>query len=1052
MKKKLLLGLLVVLMVGILAFSVFACQPKDDGKDKGDKDKTDDTPKPVETTLDVKAGPMFNDIIASVNNTAKVAANIQDAASVNVDLYVDVEIGATTVNVKLNVAGSVDAGTNANNWAIVSANVQGVQVGLFAEKNSNGKEYLYIGQNILNEEVVWSKLSQAENANLLSGTPAEEFTDANENGAYDEGEEYVDANENGAYDGEKFGVVPELFELIASIDANTEAKLNAGILNDINIISTIKGAVGMVGGLLFAPIDGVTNVEEVDENTFETDLSSADGYAAKLNIKDLTAVISGLGPVLDTLLKDDDGNKIDLTPYQDIVDLVVPIILGGQFNLTNFTFTPGTAVPEIQLLVDINSDKTFGGLHLSYEHDVDLDATDDEPAQHVKVAFGLDNISFKATSAAKPTAIVSAVADAEELAINLGLDLEIDAIENETGINAAQFDLNVYPNLAIKGFGEDGYLDIDFSKLYAEVVMTYKAFNYDTEADETDTKDVSVVVAQYNVDGYEDLVIDLGSIGNQFGAFGLGVYKVPVNLQEKFDNWASPKASVASNAGEEPEKGLVDSILGIVGGIINKPADKKLDIVGLIMDVAGQLGTIVDEAKALSDYFAVEDGVATIDVEGLILALIAENGLIGESKDSITIDGGEGKDDIVIAPGEIAKDLATNKVLATIANLAGIEVADVIGLVKDFTGATLNAENAYDNMEITATGYAKDGIGATISAVLGSAGVDESEQPYEPATITISLNADIIDNITEYGDEETDISFYDEKHYVVVDGENVLFATNTGDDNGAKLLHAVKLLFNAIVTDSQFELSAVENWDMIGLDSPVSGETGIVNPWMNIDDPFVVKRAGTYYYYGMFGQTWEYTSAAPCELLLNVGAGVDVVPMVYETNPANPEEGRWSESMEGPIALVEGVATIAVDAGETVRFTIYNMESADEALNIFDLEVAYFGTADKPLELVIGQNITTADFVYSMDGVTEYIYTYTATADCTLTIACDNPDATFKEAREMGWGLAYADHATTYTLTAGQTILIAVANEAYDAEWNRDATGVTFTATVAQNG
>ena len=71
--------------------------------------------------------------------------------------------------------------------------------------------------------------------------------------------------------------------------------------------------------------------------------------------------------------------------------------------------------------------------------------------------------------------------------------------------------------------------------------MTYKAFNYDTEDDETDTKDVSVVVAQYNVDGYEDLVIDLGSIGNQFGAFGLGVYKVPVNLQEKFDNWASPK-------------------------------------------------------------------------------------------------------------------------------------------------------------------------------------------------------------------------------------------------------------------------------------------------------------------------------------------------------------------------------------------------------------------------------------------------------------------------------------------------------------------------------
>ncbi|MBR2480700.1 MAG: hypothetical protein IKB56_05270 [Clostridia bacterium] len=1086
MKKKLLLVLLVVLMVGILAFSVFACQPKDDGKKEPDKKPSNE---PTEEVVDVKAGPMFNALFDSIDNTIKVVNDIKDEASVSADLYVDILADGKTYNVDLSISGSIDAGTKANNWALVTANVLGVEIGLFAEETSEGKEYLYLGQNILNEEVEWSKLSQAESAELLGGkaVPAllglvagldgEEYTDANGNGKYDEGEKFVDVNGNNTWDSGKFaanepytdanedgkytpltkdkeGKVTYEGDPFEDLDDNgvwTETTFNgaditdtiaSGLLKKVGLIGTIRSAINMIGGTLFAPIDGINTIEDG-----ECDLTSDNGYAARLNIKDLSAVIGGLGGLLDGLLTKEQAKQ-----FQPLVDLAVPIILGGQFNLSDFTFTPGTAVPEIQLFVDINSDKTFGGLHLSYEHDVDLDPTDSKPAKHIKVAFGLDNISFKANSASKPSAIVKEVEGAEELAINLGLDLEIGAIENETGINAAQFDLNVYPNLAIKGFGEDGYLDIDFSKLYAEVVMTYKAFNNDTEDDETDTKDVSVVVAQYNVDGYEDLVIDLGSIGNQFGAFGLGVYKVPVNLQEKFDNWASPKASVASNAGEEPEKGLVDSILGIVGGIINKPADKKLDIVGLIMDVAGLLGTIVDEAEALSDYVAAKDGVATIDVEGLILALIAEDGLIGESKDSITIDGGEGKDDIVIAPGEIAKDLAKDKVLAYIAKLAGIEVADIIGLVKDFTGATLNAGNAYDNMEITATGYAKDGIGATISAVLGSAGVDESEQPYEPATISISLSANIIDNITEYGDEETDISFYDEKHYVVVDGENVLFATNTGDDNGAKLLNAVKLLFNAIVTDSQFELSAFENWDMIGLNSPASGETGIVNPWMNKDDPFVVNKAGTYYYYGMFGQTWEYTSVAPCELLLNVGAGVDVVPMVYETNPANPEEGRWSESMEGPIALVEGVATIAVDAGETVRFTIYNMESADEALNIFGLEVAYFGTADKPLELVIGQSITTADFVYGMDGVTEYIYTYTATADCTLTIACDNPDATFKEGREMDWGFAYADHATTYTLTAGQTILIAVANEAYDAEWNRDATGVTFTATVAQNG
>ncbi len=1056
MKKKLLLVLLVVLMVGILAFSVFACQPKDDGKKDPDKKPSDEPTE--EEVVDVKAGPMFNALFDSIDNTIKVVNDIEDKASVSADLYVDVLANGANYNVDLSISGSIDTGIKANNWALVTANVLGVEIGLFAEETSEGKEYLYLGQNILNEDVVWSKLSQAESAELLGGkaVPALLGLVAGlEDAKFAANEPYTDANGDGKYTAptkDKQGNITDEGDPFEDLDGNgvwTETTFNgadvtdtiaSGLLKKVGLIGTIKSAINMIGGTLFAPIDGINTIEDG-----ECDLTSDNGYAARLNIEELSGVISGVMPMLGGLLGD-----VNLADYQGIVDMVVPMLLGGNLDLTNMTFTPSEAgVPDIRLLVDVNSDKTFGGLHLSYE-------TVDKAT---RVAFGLDNISFKANSASKPSAIANAVAGAEELAINLGLDLEIGAIENETGINAAQFDLNVYPNVVVEGFGEDGYLDINFSKLYAEVIMTVIEDNGEWDDSDPDNwvwvpnlVEKEYVVAQYNVDGYEDLVIDLNNIGTQFGAFGLGVYKVPVNLQEKFDNWASPKASVASNAGDEPEKGLVDSILGIVGGIINKPADKELDIVGLVMDVAGQLGAIVDEAKALSDYVAVEDGVATINVEELILALIAEDGLIGESKDSITIDGGEGKDDIVIAPGEIAKDLATDKVLAAIANLAGIEVADVIGLVKDFTGATLDADDAYANMEITATGYAKDGIGATISAVLGSAGVDESEQPYAPATISISLNANIIDNITEYGDEDTDIGFYDEKHYVVVDGEKVLFATNTGDDNGAKLLNAVKLLFNAIVTDSQFELSAFETWDMIGLNSPVSGETGIVNPWMNKDDPFVVNKAGTYYYYGMFGQTWEYTSSAPCELLLNVGAGVDVVPMVYETNPDNPEEGRWSESMEGPIALVEGVATIAVDAGETVRFTIYNMESADEALNIFGLEIAYFGTADKPLELVIGQSITTADFVYSMGGVTEYIYTYTATADCTLTIACDNPDATFKEGREMAWGLAYADHATTYTLTAGQTILIAVANEAYDAEWNRDATGVTFTATVAQNG
>ena len=901
MKKKLLLGLLVVLMVGILAFSVFACQPKDDGKDKGDKDKTDDTNKPVETTLDVKAGPMINDLIASINNTAKVVTNIEDAASVNVELYVDVEIGETTVNVKLNVAGSVDAGTNANNWAIVSANVQGVQVGLFAEKNSAGNEYLYIGQNILNKEVVWSKLSQAENANLLSGTPAEEFTDANENGAYDEGEEYDDANENGAYDGEKFGVVPELFELIASIDANTEAKLNAGIINtNEGILKTIMGAVPLVGGLLFAPIDGVTNVEEIDEITFETDLSSADGYAAKLNIEDLSDVIGGLGPVLDTLLKDDDGNKMDLTFAQPIVDMVVPIILGGQFNLTDFKFTPGTAVPEIQLLVDINSDKTFGGLHLSYEHDVDLDATDSEPAQHVKVAFGLDNISFKATSATKPAEIVSAVADAEELAINLGLDLELEAIAG----GYANLDLNIYPNVSILGFGEDGYLDIDFSKLYAEVVLTYGTPIYGENDEITGYEPATATIAQYNADGNEDIILKVTELARILGEGSMPdayVFNIPVNLQEKFDNWAAPKASVASNAGDEPEKGLVDSIIGIVSGIINMPEGEQLDIVGLIMDIAGKLPTVVDEVTALGAF--IDKDTATVNVEGLIAALLADDGLIGESKEPIYIEGKK------IVLGEIADQVTTDKVLGTIAGLAGIDVQDIIDLVADFTGATLDPDDAYANMAISATGYAGNGIGATITAVLGA---DNTT-----AEISIGLSAAIIENKTEY---TSDIFFMEENNYANIGGNVTLVSNNTGKDGAKLLLNVVKQLFNGIVTDEQFEL---------GTFSPIEGikDYEWVEGVGSEAEPYVLTEGGTYVVEG--GVWYKAALTAGSKVIIANNTAINSVVIGDDTE-----------------MLADGSVEITVADADGVTFKVNAVEGK---IGLVDITVAAAGESfDNP--------------------------------------------------------------------------------------------------------
>ena len=1069
MKKKLLLVLLVVLMVGILAFSVFACQPKDDGKkDPGKKPSDEPT---EEEIVDVKAGPMFNALFDSIDNTIKVVNDIKDEASVSADLYVDVLADGKTYNVDLSISGSIDAGTNANNWALVTANVLGVEIGLFAEKTMGGEEYLYLGQNILNKDVEWSKLSQAESANLLGGkaVPAllglvagldgEEYTDANGNGKYDEGEEFVDVNGNNTWDSGKFaanepytdangdgkytaptkdkqGNITDEGDPFEDLDGNgvwTETTFNgadvtdtiaSGLLKKVGLIGTIKSAINMVGGTLFAPIDGINTIEDG-----ECDLTSDNGYAARLNIEELSGVISGVMPMLGGLLGD-----VNLADYQGIVDLVVPMLLGGDLDLTEMKFTPSEAgVPDIRLLVDVNSDKTFGGLHLSYE-------TVDKAT---RVAFGLDNISFKANSASKPSAIVSAVEGAEELAINLGLDLELDAIQS----GAAQLDLNIYPNVVVEGFGEDGYLDINFSKLYAEVILTVEEeqYYYDEVKQESGSKIVPVeyVVAQYNADGYEDLLINLEKVGYELGATG-GQYKVPVNLQEKFDNWASPKASVASNAGDKAEKGLVDTILGIVGGIINKPADKELDIIGLVMDVAGQLGTIVDEAKALSGYVAVEDGVATINVEELILALIAEDGLIGESKDSITIDGGEGKDDIVIAPGEIAKDLAKDKVLAFIANLAGIEVADVIGLVKDFTGATLDADDAYANMAISASGYWQNGIGATISAVLGSEGVDEYEQPYEPATISISLNANIIDNKTEYTNAFARVEFDD--WFAIIDGKVEKVSYNTANDGGKLLLNEVKKIFNGIISDEQFELDTFDiEWSATAT-VITEEQTGLGNaPVVVSDGTYVVPAIefGTYY------RINDLTAGTLVEVENVLGVAQAIA---YGTNPR----------MMGPVFLADftfdednTVAQFTVPEGlDHIIIQVINAEGVENAIASFSTTIPG-STGDLPIELVLTEGSATLNLAAGDDTVYYYIdmeaagtITLTATADSTAQVGIAGSHPMF------GWmimdgqlvGDSYGTTITSYVhevTEAGRVIICASPN------WMNDD---VITITVAQNG
>ncbi len=1023
MKKKVLLVLLVVLMVGILAFSVFACQPKDEGKNNGgttnnnNGGNTGDNGDNGEKEISVEAGDMLDDLIGSIDETIKVVNTIDTKASVNAELYVDVTLDGVANNIKLNVAGSVDEDTNANNWALVQANVLGVEVALFAQQDSAGKVYLYFAQNVLNEEVKWSKLSQAENADLVSGTvvpalldliagldeatfqKAEKFTDANGNKAWDEGEAYEDANNNGQYDAASmFGDGADVSDVI-----------DEGLVGSIGIVGTIQGLGGLVGGLLFAPVED--NVIDTDKKGNQsTNLSIEDGdhtYGAALNIAGLTDLLS------NEAIADIVSGLGDLSAYQGVADVAVPLLLGGNLDLSDFTFTPNKddngniLIPDIRLYVDVNEDDTFGGVHLSY-------ATADES---IKVAFGLDNISFKAESAAVPAAVKNAVKDAEEFALNIGLDIEAELLQG----GYANLDLNVYPNVSILGFGEDKYLDIDFSNLYAEVVLTYdEEVDWDWANNTAITETKEVVIAQYNADGAENIIFDYATVSGVFGNWSEDVFMIPVGLQAKYDNWAAPKAEVeASNAG------VADTVIGIVSTIIN---DKNADILGIIMDdvLGGTLLTdLLAEVEALADFATIsEEGVATLDLEGIIKAIIAEDGLIGESEETIYI----GETEIVL--GEIAADIATDKVLGTIAGLAGVTEADIIGLVYDFTKATLDAEDAYANMSISASAFAKDGIGATISAVLGGDG--------NTTEIKIGLNANIIENVTEYEDVLGAADYVAKDYAIAGETDFATVSTDTSKDGGAYLIDCLKSLFNFIVSDEKFELDTLNYFYYNAVTTQSYEDAG--NMIM------VTVDGGTYGYY--FGYA-NFVVEAPVGYTINVysydESVISVTPFI-SSGMGRPQPGtavlfaetNYEASFEveaegGMMLLVEGVE------GAYTQVSFYIEAPAEDEPEV--------PAGPAATALVLNTEITTPNFVYGPTSTQNiYLYTYTAEADCTLTFSSDYEDAWFSIPEVDFFGNTNGGEPLTdnqISLTAGQTVTIAVA------DWAYGTAGITFTATIA---
>lgn len=764
MKKKGLLILLVVFLVAILTFSVFACGG-------GNKDKGDGGKKPATDTDDKDDGKndtglsgraalkaMLNDIVKTVDDTVKVAGDIKDQASITATIFVDVEVydeeaeKMVPYHVELNIMGSMDKTNADKTWALVQADILDVKVNIFAVDSANG-ETLYIGQNILNEGVKWSKLSQFKDANLLT-----DF------------------------------VCKELFGLIGKLQQDSGDKLEAGIL------SSVEGLTGI--------LDIAGNLTALIQPADKADYTTATGYGAKLNLSGLSGVMGFLG---NLNLTDD---------IKGIIEMVGGILLGGTLDLDNAAapFTPGEEKVDIGLSVDKNADGTFAGLGLSYTRGTSL-----------KVAFGLKDVAFKAASlATSDNAIVKAAYEdsksASELAIALNLDLNLPGVSEET----LKATINVFPNIKVGFVG--GAVKADFSDMYAyaDLVVgenTYEIaqYNVNEEYPEDLIINLEPLFAEFSAN------YKIGDYNMSDMPF---VYRVPVDLQAKTGNWTAPAPAnaegdastniidvlytkIAGMFGPEGFKFDIGAIMGLVGELENIGAafesykdnitmgegsitvNFETLMAELLAPNTGLISTIqsdwnnfslikyVDEVPTLVENLKLADLLKKEDVLANIVALVNSSVYDGYVKGFVPAD----EEDVPYSYAEFYANVADE-----------LTVDQILKTIKAFTGADISATNLYENLALTLAGHAQtaDGIGASIAI---SAGADDAVK-----TASIGLSLKLIENKAVYtGDViayEGDVMLREMVSAGRGEAPNYdkAYSNNTGNDGAALLLEALKAL------------------------------------------------------------------------------------------------------------------------------------------------------------------------------------------------------------------------------------------------------------------
>ena len=164
MKRKSIVVLLVLLLVGILAFTAFACN-NDNKKppvDDNNKPPVDDNNNGDDNTEDTNA---INEAIPALlggldqvaSKVGKVSEGAYLKANIALGLSLDEEID---LDLKLSLAASMDKDTSANNWALIGLGTSEKDiVNLYIKGTAEGKEIIYLGEILTTGKTAWHKVS-----------------------------------------------------------------------------------------------------------------------------------------------------------------------------------------------------------------------------------------------------------------------------------------------------------------------------------------------------------------------------------------------------------------------------------------------------------------------------------------------------------------------------------------------------------------------------------------------------------------------------------------------------------------------------------------------------------------------------------------------------------------------------------------------------------------------------------------------------------------------------------------------------------------------------